>query len=87
MVGKRHMAKGTEELRPITESPTPRQQFQRAFATEFLCPIKSLKDFVGNRPPDDDFLAEAASKHWVSPLLIERALINNGLLQKSAWSS
>lgn len=87
IIGDHIMAKGTEKLLPITESHTPRQQFQRAFATEFLCPIESLKDFVGNRPPDDDLLAEAASKYWVSPLLIERALINNGLLQRSAWSA
>ena len=79
------MAKDSERLLPITESYTPRQQFQRAFATEFLCPVESLKDFIGNRPPDADLVVEAASRYQVSTMLIERALINNGLLAQGSW--
>lgn len=85
IIGDHIMAKDTERLLPITESHTPRQQFQRAFATEFLCPVESLKDFIGNRPPDADLVVEAASKYQVSTMLIERALINNGLLPQGSW--
>lgn len=85
IIGDHIMAKDTERLLPITESHTPRQQFQRAFATEFLCPVESLKDFVGNRPPDADLVVEAASRYQVSTMLIERALANNGLLPKGSW--
>ncbi len=85
IIGDHIMAKDTERLLPITESHTPRQQFQRAFATEFLCPVESLKEFVGNRPPDADLVVEAASRYQVSTVLIERALTDNGLLPKGSW--
>ena len=85
IIGDHIKAKETERLLPITESHTPRQQFQRAFATEFLCPVESLKDFVGNRPPDADLVVEAASRYEVSTMLIERAMINNELLPQGAW--
>ena len=83
IVGDHIMAGGTERLLPITGSHTPRQQFQRAFATEWLCPIESLKEFIGNRVPDDDLLDDASTKYQVSPVLIERTLSDNGLLPRS----
>ena len=79
------MAGRSERLLPITGSQTPRQQFQRAFATEFLCPIESLKEFIGNRVPDDDLLDDASLKYQVSPVLIERTLSDNGLLPRPSW--
>ena len=85
IIGDHIMAQDTERLLPITESHTPRQQFQRAFATEFLCPVESLKDFVGSRSPDADLVVEAASRYQVSTMLIERALINNGMLPQGSW--
>lgn len=85
IIGDHVMAKDSERLLPITKSHTPRQQFQRAFATEFLCPVESLKDFVGSRSPDADLVVEAASRYQVSTMLIERALINNGMLPQGSW--
>ena len=86
IIGDHIMARSTERLLPITDSHTQRQQFQRAFATEFLCPIESLKEFVGNRVLDDDLFADAAQYYQVSPLLVHRSMINNRLLPRSSWS-
>lgn len=86
IIGDHIMARGTERLLPITNSHTHRQQFQRAFATEFLCPIESLKEFVGNRVLDDDLFADAAQHYQVSPMLIHRSMINNGLLPRRSGS-
>ena len=86
IIGDHIMARSTERLLPITDSHTQRQQFQRAFATEFLCPIESLKEFAGNRVLDDDLIADAAQHYQVSPLLVHRSMINNRLLPRSSWS-
>lgn len=85
IMGDHIMAGSSERLLPITGSHTLRQQFQRAFATEFLCPIESLKEFIGNSVPDDDLLDDASLKYQVSPVLIERTLNDNGLLPRPTW--
>ena len=86
IIGDHVMAAGTERLLPITTSHTQRQQFQRAFATEFLCPIESLKEFIGNRVADDDVLDDASLRYQVSTMLIHSSLINNKLLPRGSWS-
>ena len=86
IIGDHIMAASSERLLPITNSRTQRQRFQRAFATEFLCPIESLKEFVQNRGPDDDLLDDASIRYQVSPMLIERSLIKNGLWPRSCWT-
>ena len=87
IIGDHIMAASTERLLPITNSRTQRQRFQRAFATELLCPIESLKEFVENRGPDDDLLDDASIRYQVSPMLIERSLIKNGLWTRSSWTA
>ena len=87
IIGDHIMAPSTERLLPITNSRTQRQRFQRAFATEFLCPIESLKEFVENRGPDDDLLDDASLRYQVPPMQIERSLVNNELWPRSSWTA
>ena len=84
IIGDHIMAASTERLLPITNSRTQRQRFQRAFATELLCPIESLKEFVENREPDDELLDDASLRYQVPPMQIERSLVNNGLWPRSS---
>jgi len=60
---------------------TARQKFQRAFAAEFLCPIRSLIGFL-----DDDFsesaIEDAASHFSVSERTVESLLMNNGYFSR-----
>lgn len=62
-----------------TDLATSRQKYQRAFAAEFLCPIRSLVDFLG-----DDFtesaVEEAAEHFGVSEKTVESLLTNNEYL-------
>ena len=62
---------------------TARQKFQRAFAQEFLCPAKALKEFVGNDFGEDN-LANAAHHFNVSTRLVETTLVNKGYLNRSS---
>ena len=67
---------------PTTDSRTARQKVQRAFATEFLCPIKALEEYL-----DGDLsrsrIEDAGEYFDVSPFAIESHLMNNGVLPKS----
>lgn len=63
-----------------TDLGTFRQKYQRAFAAEFLCPIKSLVEFL-----DGDYSSEAvedAAYHFeVSEQTITSLLANNGYIE------
>lgn len=74
-------------LLPATTAKTARQQFQRAFAQEFLCPFDALKDRVLATGPDEDDIAEAAAYFDVSTRVIETTLVNKGELDREslAW--
>ncbi|NTW76954.1 MAG: hypothetical protein HGB33_04115 [Syntrophaceae bacterium] len=69
----------SDHLLPVTKAKTARQQFQKAFAQEFLCPSHELITFM-----DDDFsderLEDAASHFNVSSLVVKTTLVNKGLL-------
>ena len=68
-----------ERLLPVTRTVTGRQQFQRAFAQEFLCPYDTLREVVGSPPSEDDI--EYAAEHFeVSTWVVVCALVNNGAL-------
>lgn len=60
-----------------TDLATARQKFQRAFAAEFLCPIKSLVAYL-----DDDYsesaINDAAGYFRISEKAIDSLLANNG---------
>lgn len=74
-------------LIPATNAKTARQQFQRAFAQEFLCPFDALKNRVPATGPDEDDIAEAAAYFDVSTRVIETTLVNKGELDREslAW--
>lgn len=71
-----------ERLIPATSAKTSRQQFQRAFAQEFLCPFEALKERVRSLRPDDDEIAEAADYFNVSTRVVETTLVNKGELDR-----
>lgn len=58
-----HLASRVEEvLLPATRVITSRQQFQRAFAQEFLCPYHSLSETIDTDGPDEDDIEYAADQ-------------------------
>ena len=67
---------------PITDAATARQKVQRAFAAEFLCPIDSLRDYLG-----DEFLPEAfedAAEHFgISEIAVKSHLSNHDLIPRT----
>ncbi len=79
LLGDALMADTNDRWLPVTDAKTARQKMQRAFAIEFLCPIQSLTEFLG-----DDFSSDAteeAAEHFgVSHTAVETHLVNNGLL-------
>lgn len=73
-------------LIPATHAKTSRQQFQRAFAQEFLCPFDSLIEKIQTAQPDDEDIAEAAAHFEVSPLMVRTTLVNKGELDRETLS-
>ncbi|WP_428150655.1 ImmA/IrrE family metallo-endopeptidase [Brevundimonas sp.] len=65
-----------------TRSHTARQQFQRAFAAEFLCPVQGIKMFAGANPSVDE-VEGVAAEFRVSPFTVQRQMVNAGLLNPS----
>lgn len=66
-----------------TDAKTIRQKAQRAFAAEFLCPVSSIEQQLGNDYSDDS-LDDAANHFMVSPLAIRTHLVNNRMLGMAA---
>ena len=64
----------------MTDAATDRQKFQRAFGQAFLCPIDGLRDHLGSRNPDDDWIEDMVRHFNVSSWLVRAALINHGVL-------
>ena len=75
---------GNERLVPATDAKTARQQFQRAFAQEFLCPYEALRARLDNMMPDEDDIVDAAAHFQVSTRVIETTLVNKGELYREA---
>ena len=71
-------------LLPATHAKTSRQQFQRAFAQEFLCPFDALLEKIQTGEPDDEDFAEAAQHFQVSPWVIQTTLVNKGELDRES---
>lgn len=62
----------------VTDTATARQKQQRAFATEFLCPIDAL---VEHLPDYSSGAIEDAAEHFgISEKAVENHLINRGVL-------
>ena len=86
IVGDHLLAGADDRLLPVTDAPTDRQKFQRAFAQAFLCPFEALRSHLGSKVPDDDLVEDAAQHFQVSPWLVRSTLINHGLLSSAAFA-
>lgn len=62
-----------------TDARTIRQQYQRAFAAELLCPLEGLLEFLDNDYSEDK-RAAAADHFTVSSRVVENVLMNNQYL-------
>jgi Zn-dependent peptidase ImmA (M78 family) len=74
----------TDRLIPATDVKTADQQFQRAFAQEFLCPYNSLMDRFPTAPPSPDEIEDAAAHFDVSPLVVRTLLVNRGEMDRES---
>lgn len=76
-------------LIPATHAKTSRQQFQRAFAQEFLCPFDALLEKIQTDQPDEEDITEAASFFEVSTWVVQTTLVNKGELDRETltWVS
>ncbi len=81
LVGDRLAGSGTGKLFPATRSHTYRQQLQRSFAAELLCPFEALMDLLTG-----DFSSEAiedAAQHFnVSDLTVRTLLVNHHQIER-----
>lgn len=80
-------AETPERLVPASDAATQRQKFQRAFAQELLCPYADLRNFIGDRAPDDPIIEDAAEYFDVSPLLVKTTLVNKRMLDRWVMES
>ena len=80
-----HLAsRAAEVLLPATRMITSRQQFQRAFAQEFLCPFNRLKETIDTDGPDEDDIEYAADQFAVSTWVVVCTLVNNHAIPREA---
>ena len=65
----------SDTWRPVTKARTPRQQFQRAFAAELLCPIAGVRQFLdlGRSETINDDIAQHFN---VSTMVVDYQLQN-----------
>jgi hypothetical protein len=71
---------------PVTDAATARQKVQRAFAAEFLCPIDSLRDHLGNEFSSEAF--EDAAEHFgISEMAVKSHLASHRLIPRSLVDS
>ena len=79
-------AEGSDRWLPITDAATARQKLQRAFAAEFLCPIDSLRSYLGDEFPPEAF--EDAAEHFgISEMAIKSHLANHHLIPRTLVDS
>ena len=65
----------------VTKSHSERQQFNRAFAAEFLAPSGALKAKVSRSVVHDDEIDELAGEFGVSPFVIRHQLENHRIAE------
>ena len=78
----------TERLIPASDARTAQQQFQRAFAQEFLCPFTALVSRLQTEHPTPEQIEDAAAHFGVSSVFVRMTLVNKGELDREAlrWS-
>ncbi len=74
----------TDRLIPVADAKTAQQQFQRAFAQEFLCPYDALVNRLQTERPTPEDIEEAAEHFGVSSLLIKTTLVNHGEMDRDS---
>jgi len=57
---------------PATFALTWRQKYQRAFASEFLCPFQVLEEKIAKANPDDDIFAPLAQRYIMDEYRLEK---------------
>ena len=82
LVADHFVSPDEESLLPVTTANTSSQKFQRVFAQGLLCRFEDLMDFLGTLAPYEEDLDDAAAHFDVSPLLIGRTLVNNGIPER-----
>lgn len=76
---------GGDALGPIARSKTARQQFQRSFAQNLLCPIDDLLEYVGTTDPSADDVQAAAKYFDVSERVVQTALVNKHVIDRDRF--
>ncbi len=66
--------------KPVTKAKTARQQFQRAFAAELLCPIAGVHNYLSSGSIEDEDIEDIATEYNVAFPVVENQLMHNGLL-------
>jgi hypothetical protein len=64
MIGDHVFVATEDSWRPITAMRTERQQFQRAFAAELLCPSAALTERFGDRGPEAESEVEVVAEEF-----------------------
>jgi hypothetical protein len=77
------MAPNDDRWLPATDARTARQQKQRAFAAEFLCPIRAVESFL-NEDYSQEAIERAAEHFGMSPLAMRSHLANNDRIERFA---
>ena len=86
LYGDHLLASSDDRWLPASDSKTARQQLQRAFAAELLCPIDALVERLdGDR--SDDACEQVATHFGVSELMIRSHLENNHILPRGTMDS
>ena len=84
LLGELLSGSGDDRLIPATQAKTARQQAQRAFAQELLCPFDALLDRIQTNRPKEEAIEEAANYFQVSPLTVRTTLVNKGELDRES---
>ncbi len=86
MLGDSLLASEQENWLPCTDGKTARQRQQRAFAVEFLCPVREIEDHLG-----DDYsptsIERLADRYRISPLAVTSHLVNHGRIAPERLSA
>ena len=87
LIGDNLLKSSAEQLLPATKAKTARQQFQRAFSQEFLCPFDALMERINTDQPDEEHIIEAAQYFEVSELVVRTTLVNMGELDRETLNA
>ena len=78
-----------EKIIPATNAITTRQQFQRAFAAEFLCPSEMIRKLYSNMDQRSIVKAidEISNQYEVSERIVQHHMVNRQVLSHAMFES